>query len=248
MGAGTEQIEKMLNQLLPGARVARMDRDTTSKRGSHDALIRGWENGDIDILVGTQMITKGHDVSGVTLVGAVLADVSLNVPDFRAAERTFQLLSQVAGRCGRGEEPGTVIVQTYAPDHYTIRHLIDHDYQGFFNAEIEFRRALNYPPFSRLIHLRLEGADPKKTEASANKLATVLRATLNRNPGLREEIDILGPAPSPIHKLRNRYRWQLLLKGKHISMLRTLAADARSFVPEDRHLRLHIDVDPFSML
>jgi len=248
VGAGTEQIEGMLNQLVPGARVARMDRDTTSKRGSHDALIRGWEKAEIDILVGTQMITKGHDVSGVTLVGALLADLSLNVPDFRAAERTFQLLSQVAGRCGRGDEPGTVIVQTYAPDHYTIQHLIQHDYRGFFAAEIEFRRALSYPPFSRLVHIRLEGPDPHEIETKAKKLAAVLRAKLNGDPRLREQIDLLGPAPSPIHKLRNRYRWQLLLKGKQIAMLRTLAADARSFLPKGPRFRLHIDVDPYGML
>jgi primosomal protein N' (replication factor Y) len=248
MGTGTEQIERMLNQLVPGARVARMDRDTTGKRGSHDALIRRWEKGEIDILVGTQMITKGHDVSGVTLVGALLADLSLNVPDFRAAERTFQLLSQVAGRCGRGHEPGTVIVQTYAPDHYTIQHLIEHDYRGFFDAEIEFRRALNYPPFSRLVHIRLEGTDPSEIETKAKQLATALRAKLNGDPKLREQIDVLGPAPSPIHKLRNRYRWQLLLKSRQISTLRVLAADARAFVPKGPRIRLHIDVDPYSML
>jgi primosomal protein N' (replication factor Y) len=248
VGAGTEQIERMLDELVPGARIARMDRDTTSKRGSHGALIRRWENGEIDILVGTQMITKGHDVSGVTLVGALLADLSLNVPDFRAAERTFQLLSQVAGRCGRGHEPGTVIVQAYAPDHYTIQHLINHDYRGFFNAEIEFRRALNYPPFSRLVHIRLEGVDPTEIETKAKSIATALRAKLNGDPRLREQIDVLGPAPSPIHKLRNRYRWQLLLKGTQISALRTLAADARSFLPKGPRVRLHIDVDPYSML
>ncbi|MGE5304586.1 MAG: primosomal protein N' [Alphaproteobacteria bacterium] len=248
VGAGTEQIEGMLHQLLPGARVARMDRDTTSKRGSHDALIRRWEKAEIDILVGTQMITKGHDVSGVTLVGALLADLSLNVPDFRAAERTFQLLSQVAGRCGRGDEPGAVIVQTYAPDHYTIQHLIHHDYGGFFAAEIEFRRALSYPPFSRLIHIRLEGPDSREIETKAKKLAAVLRAKLNGDPRLHEQIDLLGPAPSPIYKLRNRYRWQLLLKGKQIAMLRTLAADARSFLPKGPRFRLRIDVDPYGML
>jgi primosomal protein N' (replication factor Y) len=248
VGAGTEQVERMINQLVPGARVARMDRDTTSKRGSHDALIRRWEKGEIDILVGTQMITKGHDVSGVTLVGALLADLSLNVPDFRAAERTFQLLSQVAGRSGRGNEPGTVIVQTYAPDHYTIQHLINHDYEGFFAAEIEFRRALNYPPFSRLVHIRLDGVDAGEIEAKAKELAMALRGKLNGDPRLREQIDVLGPAPSPIRKLRNRYRWQLLLKGKQISTLRALAADARQFLPKSPRLRLHIDVDPYSML
>lgn len=248
VGAGTEQIQRMLNQLLPEARVARMDRDTTSKRGSHDTLIRCWEKGEIDILVGTQMITKGHDVSGVTLVGALLADLSLNVPDFRAAERTFQLLSQVAGRSGRGNDPGLMIVQTYAPDHYTIQHLINHDYKGFFAAEVEFRRALSYPPFSRLVHLRLEGPEANEIEAQAKKLAMALRDNLNSDPRLREQIEVLGPAPAPIRKLRNRYRWQLLLKGKHVSALRELADAARAFLPPSRRVRLHIDVDPYSML
>ncbi|HUK41591.1 MAG TPA: primosomal protein N', partial [Candidatus Acidoferrales bacterium] len=145
MGVGTEQIEQALRRLLPEAKIERMDRDTTSRRGTHEGLIRRWERGEIDILVGTQMITKGHDVMGVTLVGALLADVSLNVPDFRAAERTFQLLSQVAGRSGRGDDPGTVVIQTYAPDHYVMEHLIAHDYKSFFAAEIALRRALNYP-------------------------------------------------------------------------------------------------------
>lgn len=248
VGAGTEQIQRMLNQLLPEARIARMDRDTTGKRGSHETLIRSWEKGEIDIMVGTQMITKGHDVSGVTLVGSILADLSLNVPDFRAAERTFQLLSQVAGRSGRGNDPGLMIVQTYAPDHYAIRHLINHDYQGFFAAEAEFRRALNYPPFSRLVHLRVEGSEANEVEAQAKKLARALRGNLETNPGLREQIEVLGPAPAPIRKLRNRYRWQLLLKGKPASALRELADAARAFLPLSRHVRLHIDVDPYSML
>ncbi len=248
IGAGTEQIEAMLKQLLPEARVARMDRDTTSKRGSHDTLIRSWEKGEIDIMVGTQMITKGHDVSGVTLVGAVLADLSLNVPDFRAAERTFQLLSQVAGRSGRGNDPGLMIVQTYAPDHYAIQHLINHNYQSFFAAETEFRRALSYPPFSRLVHLKLEGPEANEVEVQAKKLAKTLRSHLESDPGFHEEIDVLGPAPAPIRKLRNRYRWQLLLKGKHVSALRELANIARAFSPSSRHIRLHIDVDPYSML
>jgi primosomal protein N' (replication factor Y) len=153
-----------------------MDRDTTSKRGAHEELIRSWEKGETDILVGTQMITKGHDVTGVTLVGALLADLSLNLPDFRSGERTFQLLSQVAGRSGRGDDPGTVIIQTYAPDHYAIQHLIHHDYKGFFAAEIEFRRALNYPPFSRLVCLRLEGPNSRRSkrrpECSARRYMT----------------------------------------------------------------------------
>jgi primosomal protein N' (replication factor Y) len=248
VGAGTEQIEKTLQHLLPQARIARMDRDTTSRRGSHERLIRAWEKGELDVLVGTQMITKGHDVAGVTLVGVLLADASLNLPDFRATERTFQILSQVAGRSGRGAEPGTVVVQTYAPDHYVIEHLIDHDYARFFAAEIEFRRALNYPPFGRLIQLRLDGPDGERVETTAKNLALALRAMLAKDPACREEIEVLGPAPAPILRLRNRYRWQILLKGKRIPALHRLAVYARESVPRAHTVRLHIDVDPHSML
>jgi primosomal protein N' (replication factor Y) len=248
VGSGTEQIEQALHELVPGARIARMDRDSTSKRGSQEALIRRWEKGEIDILLGTQMITKGHDVSGVTLVGALLADMSLNLPDFRAAERTFQLLSQVAGRSGRGDDPGRVVVQTFAPDHYTMRHLLRHDYENFFAAEIEFRRALNYPPFCRLVSLRVDGPKADEVEAKAKILAQGLRAQLARDARRREQIEILGPAPAPILKLRSRYRWQLLLKSKQSTMLLELAGHARTLLPRSRACRLHIDVDPYNML
>jgi primosomal protein N' (replication factor Y) (superfamily II helicase) len=247
-GVGTEQIEEELHRLVPEARIARMDRDTTSKRGAHEKLIRSWEKGEIDILVGTQMITKGHDVTGVTLVGALLADLSLNLPDFRAGERTFQLLSQVAGRSGRGHDPGTVIIQTYAPDHYAIRHLISHDYTRFFTAEIEFRRALYYPPFSRLVCLKLDGPKLEEVEKKARMLGTTLQNRISRSSTGREKIEILGPAPAPIEKLRNRYRWQLLLKGKQSSALLDLAKQAREALPRSRTVRLHIDVDPYNML
>jgi primosomal protein N' (replication factor Y) len=248
VGSGTEQIEQALRRLVPAARIARMDRDTTRKRGSHEALIRSWEKGEIDILIGTQMITKGHDVSGVTLVGALLADMSLNLPDFRAAERTFQLLSQVAGRSGRGNDPGRVIVQTFAPDHYTMRHLLHHDYESFFAEEIEFRRALNYPPFCRLVSLRVDGPKSDEVETKIRTLAHGLRAQLARDEKRREQIEVLGPAPAPILKLRGRYRWQLLLKGRQSAALLELAGHARALLPRSRVYRLHIDVDPYSML
>jgi len=248
IGTGTEQIEATLQRLLPEARVARMDRDTMSKRGSHEALIRRWEKGEIDILVGTQMITKGHDVSGVTLVGALLADLSLNMPDFRAAERTFQLLSQVAGRSGRGDDPGRVIIQTYAADHYALQFLVTHDYKGFFAAESEFRRALNYPPYGRLINLRLDGPTLAEVEHQAQALALALRQRQDRTEKFRGQIEILGPAPAPIERLRNRFRWQLLLKGKQSLALLDFARQARELVPTTRSVRLHIDVDPYSML
>ncbi len=248
VGSGTEQIEQALQQLIPGARIARMDRDTTQKRGSHEALIRRWEKGEIDILVGTQMITKGHDVSGVTLVGALLADMSLNLPDFRGAERTFQMLSQVAGRSGRGRDPGRVIIQTYAPDHYTMRHLLQHDYRAFFEEEIDFRRALNYPPFSRLVSLRVDGPKADEVEAKVKAFAQGLREQQARNPQWREQIEILGPAPAPIMKLRNRYRWQLLLKGRQSPGLLEFTRSARKLMPRAQASRLQIDVDPYSML
>jgi primosomal protein N' (replication factor Y) (superfamily II helicase) len=248
VGFGTEQLEEEITGLCPGARIARMDRDTTARRGSHEKLIRQWQKGELDILIGTQMITKGHDVYSVTLVGAVLADLSLNLPDFRAAERTFQLLSQVAGRAGRGNDPGRVIIQTYNPDHYTLRHVLTHDYTGFFAAEVEFRRALSYPPFSRLVHLRLEGAKPREIESQAKSLGEWLREQCRRKAATYGEIEVLGPAPAPILKLRGRYRWQILLKGKQAPSLLALAAGAKALVPRTSRARLHIDVDPYSML
>ncbi len=248
IGSGTERIEQALKAFVPQARVARMDRDTTTKRGSHEQLIRRWERGEIDILVGTQMITKGHDVSGVTLVGALLADLSLNLPDFRAAERTFQLLSQVGGRSGRGDNPGRVIVQTYAPDHYAIQHLVRHDYKNFFAAESEFRQALNYPPFSRLVNLRIDGPKLSEVEKKSQELALQLRELKTRKPEVFAQIEVLGPAAAPIEKLRNRYRWQLLLRGKQSSALLEFARQARQLLPPGRAVRLHIDVDPYSML
>ncbi|MGE5218796.1 MAG: primosomal protein N' [Chloroflexota bacterium] len=248
VGSGTERIEQALTCLVPHARIARMDRDTTGTRGSHEAIIRRWERGDIDILVGTQMVTKGHDVYGVTLVGALLADLSLNLPDFRAAERTFQLLSQVAGRSGRGNNPGRVIIQTYAPDHYAIQHLVSHDYKSFFIAECEFRRALNYPPFSRLVNFRLDGPKQSEVEKRAQTLAHRLRALQADSAKFGKQIELLGPAAAPIEKLRNRYRWQLLARSKQSSTLLEFARRARELMATARGVRLHIDVDPYSML
>jgi primosomal protein N' (replication factor Y) len=242
VGFGTEQVEQELTRIIPRARIGRMDRDTTRKRGSQERLIRQWEKGEIEILVGTQMITKGHDVSGVTLVGAILADLSLNLPDFRAAERTFQLLTQVAGRAGRGKEPGRVIIQTYNPEHYALQHVITHDYKGFFAAEIDFRRALNYPPFSRLVHFRLEGPEAQEVEGSAKLLSKRLRE------GHRQGQEILGPAPAPIERLRRRYRWQILLKGEKGPGLLKFAQQALAVHPRSRSTRLYIDVDPYNML
>ena len=248
IGSGTEQIEQVLRRILPAARIARMDRDTTVQRGSQEKLIRSWQNGEIDVLIGTQMITKGHDVAGVTLVGALLADLSLNLPDFRASERTFQLLSQVAGRSGRGDDPGRVMIQTYAPDHYAIERLIQHDYQGFFAEESAFRQALNYPPYGRLVNLKIDGAKASDVETGAKALGAALHRLTSSNPRYRETIEILGPAPAPIEKVRNRFRWQILLKGTKISPLLEIARAAAQRGRRTRKIRLHVDVDPYSML
>jgi primosomal protein N' (replication factor Y) (superfamily II helicase) len=170
------------------------------------------------------------------------------LPDFRAAERTFQLLNQVAGRSGRGGDPGHVIVQTYAPDHYVFQYLLSHDYKGFFELELEFRRALSYPPFSRLVSFCIDGPKVADVESQAKKLAAHLRERHAANSKYRDQIEILGPAPAPIAKLRGRYRWQLLLKAKQIPALLEFANIARELLPRSRKARLHIDVDPFSML
>lgn len=245
MGFGTEKLELELLRFLPEARIGRMDRDTTGKRGTQERLFRQWEKGEIEILVGTQMIAKGHDVAGVTLVGVILADLSLNLPDFRAAERTFQTLLQVAGRAGRGENPGRVIIQTFVPDHYSFQFASTHDYEGFFDSEIELRRALNYPPFSRLVQLRFDGPKVKDVEQKAKRVGASLRRHVKDKD--KNRIEILGPAPAPIEKLRNRYRWQILLKGKKAVPLLELAKTAYEMHPRG-NVRLHIDVDPYNML
>ncbi len=243
VGAGTERVEHALRRLLPKARIGRMDRDTTSARGAQERIFRAWEKGDLDVLVGTQMVAKGHDVGGVTLVGVVLADSSLNLPDFRAAEKTFQIISQVAGRAGRARRPGRVIVQTLVPGHYCFGHAQGHDYPSFFAAEIEFRRELGYPPFRHLVHLRLDGTEEEGVARRARALARDLRR--DDNP---HGVEILGPAPAPITKLRNRYRWQILLKGRSRPALGVMARRAAALVPKGRTVRLHIDVDPYNML
>ena len=243
-GAGTEQVEGALKKLVPGARVARMDRDTTSRKGAQREILAAWEKGERDILIGTQMIAKGHDVHAVTLVGVLLADSALNFPDFRAAERTFQTLAQVAGRAGRGTQPGRVIIQTYQPGHPSLKFAVHHDYRGFAEHELAGRRALGYPPFARLVQIRCEGEQPAATE----HLAQRLRQALAQVP---ESVHVLGPSPAPLEKVRRRYRWHILLRGRSGSELRHAAKAARAAVQtEARHhqIRVLVDVDPYDML
>jgi len=244
-GAGTEQVEAALRKLIPGARIGRMDRDTTSRKGAQRQILGAWERREYDILVGTQMITKGHDIPGVTLVGVLLADMSLNFPDFRAAERTFQLLTQVAGRAGRGDRPGRVIVQTLQPTHFSLQYAAHHDYNGFADAELANRRESGYPPFARLVLFRCEGEDGAATERIARAVAAAAQQ------GAPSAVRVLGPTPAPIERLRRRFRWQLLVRGQSSHAVRQAAAQARQAVrraARTANVRLIVDVDPYDML
>ena len=251
-GVGTQQVEEALGQLMPGARIGRLDRDTIRRRGALERILDAWRAGELDVLIGTQMIAKGHDVPRVTLVGVVLADISLNLPDFRAAERTFQLLAQVAGRAGRGDEPGRVIIQTYSPDHYSIRAALQHDFSRFADQELDYRRQLDYPPFARAVNIRFEGADSEEVVAYAERFAESCQALI-QTQDQAPEVLVLGPAPAPIEKIKGRVRWQLLLKGEQARALHGLIRQVRhaliqEFGPTKPRLRTIVDVDPYSML
>ena len=241
-GAGTERVEEEVARIAPEARVGRMDRDTASGKGAARRIIEDVEARRLDVLIGTQMASKGHHFPGMTLVGVVSGDTSLNIPDFRSAERTFQLITQAAGRAGRGADPGHVVIQTMNPGHYCYNSIVAHDYDSFFANEIETREELFYPPFSRLCTLRLEGA----READVLNCATGLKAAAE---GIirakRYEIFALGPAPALVQKVKNRHRWQVLLKAKNINALHTLVSALRAnFISQKTAVNLAIDMDP----
>ncbi|MBT4363976.1 MAG: primosomal protein N' [Desulfobacterales bacterium] len=251
LGFGTEKIEEAVNKLFPDARVARLDHDTTSKKGSLVRILKDLKNRKIDVLVGTQMIAKGHDFPDITLVGIICADLSLNFPDFRAGERTFQILSQVSGRAGRGAVPGKVILQTYNPDHFSIMASISQDYREFFSKEIIFRKALNFPPFSRIIQLKISGRDKNKTKLHAHAVGELCNNLKTKYKDFQKTIEILGPVEAPLVKIANRYRWQILLKGPVTGQLHRFAEilvlENNSQI-NNPHVRLAVDVDPFFMM
>jgi len=249
MGIGTERLEQEIRTLFPETQVGRMDHDTTSRRRSHLQILKRLESGSIDILVGTQMIVKGHDFPNVTFVGVVSADTSLHFPDFRSSERTFQLLTQVAGRAGRGEVFGEVVIQTFNPDHYSILRAKDHDYVGFYQEEIQFRKALEYPPFSRFINFRLAGNSEKRTKAMAEEMGNNGQALLKKGYG--KGIEILGPSAAPFAKMRGKFRWQMLAKGKKPPLLHQFAKGLASRMEvqlREKGVHLDIDVDPVFIL
>ena len=248
IGLGTEKLEALVQGLFPRARVARMDRDTVGRRRQLLTMLRQLREGAIDVLVGTQMVAKGHDFPGITLVGIVCADQTLNFPDFRAGERTFQILAQVAGRAGRGVSPGRVLLQTFNPDHFSIRAACAQDPDLFYQEEMTLRQALAYPPTTRLAMVRLAGRDPERTAAAARQLGEVCRQQAS---GVGGGIEVLGPAPAPIERIAGRHRWQILIKDADVQRLRRLlnrvqaeALGAR----RPRDIQVVIDVDPQSML
>jgi primosomal protein N' (replication factor Y) len=240
LGFGTERVEAELAALFPHARVARVDRDTIRRRGAITALLKRFAAGEIDVLVGTQMIAKGHDFPQVTLVGVISADVGLGLADFRAAERTFQLLTQVAGRAGRGEVAGEAIVQTVHPAHYTIRHACRQDYRAFYEEEIKFRRTMRYPPAVALINAVVKGGSLSTALADAAGIVRGLTTGV-------EPFRVLGPAPAPLSRLKGEHRAQFFMKGSQRGIMRKALVAALEARPEIKR-RTTIDVDPMSVL
>jgi primosomal protein N' (replication factor Y) len=239
-GTGTERIEKEINKYFYKARTLRMDMDTTRKKGEHERIYNDFKAHRADILVGTQMISKGMDFKNVTLVGVIAADTTLNLPDFRAAERTFQLITQVAGRAGRGDEPGEVVVQTYTPEHYSIELAKEHNYKGFYEKEIKIREMLKYPPFSDILYVLFSSEDDHEISKYCSLIGEKIKCFEQDN------IDILGPSPCHITRVKNKYRWHLILKGdveKYYSILDNIIRKTL----KDSKIMFSMDMNPYNM-
>ncbi|MDP1676006.1 MAG: primosomal protein N' [Bacteroidota bacterium] len=248
-GFGTQRVEQELSALFPTAITMRMDMDTTTRKGAHEKILHQFGEGDADILLGTQMVAKGLDFPRVTLVGVISADTQMMLPDFRSAERTFQLLTQVAGRAGRSTLAGEVIIQTSQPNHYALKHVRKHDFVGFYNEEIEFRKSISYPPFSRVIVVEFKGKNEKNVEQTAIGFGKQLFSLLNRD-------SILGPSPAVLSKIKNEYRWQIIIKAdKEIDKNGTRARHAVARVVNEQSnqstkskVKITVDVDPAGIL
>ena len=250
-GFGTEKMELELEALFPDAQISRMDTDSTRKKGAASNILKEFASEKTHILVGTQMITKGYNFPSVTLVGVVAADLSLGFPDFRAGERTFQLLSQVAGRAGRGDHQGRVIIQTFNPNHYVIQTAVNHDFNLFFEKEKNIRQQLHYPPFSNLACLKFQGDNPSQTGATVHELGLQLKKMLKNWPTRGKEIQLLGPVSAPMARLKRKFRWQLLIKCKNGSLLQYFLKEAEMVfhqMPGSNRVQFMVDVDPYDML
>lgn len=239
-GSGTQKVEEELSELLPEARILRMDVDTTKKKGAHERILSSFGAGEADILLGTQMIAKGLDFPNVTLVGVINADTALNLPDFRSSERTFQLLTQVAGRAGRADKKGEVLIQTFNPEHYAIRLAQAQDYEDFYQLEMDFRRKLNYPPYFYTVQLVISHQDEDEVVKKSYEIMALLKANLS------EQARILGPIPKPIARTHNLYHYQLLIKYRFEANLAQALNQVLDLtqVPENKKLRIIIDNEP----
>ena len=246
-GPGTQSVESQVKEILPEARVRVMDRDAASGKTRLLDLYGSLESGEVDVLVGTQMIAKGHDLPGVTLVGVLCSDHMLAVPDFRSGERTFQLLTQVAGRTGRGKSPGRVILQTYNPEHPSVRFAVVHDSSGFLEQELELRESLRQPPFSRFISLRANGQDEEKTRDFARKMKLEAERFLRKAPP--GSLRVLGPSEAPVYRMKNRFRWHMALVSENTGLLRGCASVLRSSLKKHASgVKLSVDVDPYNFM
>ncbi|UNC92787.1 primosomal protein N' [Candidatus Contubernalis alkaliaceticus] len=246
LGLGTQRVEKGVRDLFPQARILRMDVDATTRKGSHLDIFKTFQRGDADILIGTQMIAKGFDFPRVTLVGVILADTALNLPDFRAGERTFQLLTQVAGRTGRSSLGGKVIVQTFNPEHYSIMAAKKHDYQAFYQEELRLREQFQYPPYNQLVRVGFSSVSENNLSQKAGEFKGMLMESLK---GIKAEV--LGPCPCPLSKIRGRYRWHLVIKSKDFSGIHRASRQVwEEFYKGSRNkdFRVILDINPINML
>ena len=245
LGVGTERLEEEVQSLFPTARTMRLDRDVAARRGHTESVLRALKDEEVDIVIGTQMVAKGHDFPGVQLVGVVAADIGLHLPDFRAAERTFQLLTQVAGRAGRAARPGRVVVQTFVPDHYALAPVSSHDFEGFYREEIQHREALGYPPFGGLTRIVVHAEDEALAQDSIERIVRAAREALPAGG----RVEVLGPSPAPISKLRGRFRFMCLLKGEQGALMRSAARAALAAARRlPREAQMTLDVSPVNML
>ena len=238
-GTGTQKIEAAINKIFPNASVIRMDVDTTRTKNAHENILNKFKNEKIDILLGTQMVTKGHDFDNVTLVGVLAADSSINISDYRANERTYQLLTQVIGRAGRGEKPGRAIIQTYSPDEFSIQMAKQQNYEKFYNTEINMREKLNYPPFCDIIIGVLSGTNERNVEKCANDLYELLKPFF----------EVYTPIPAPISKINENYRWRVLIKTNAIDENMEILKECLSnfYKIKNDDVNLNLDINPNNM-
>lgn len=245
-GFGTQKLEEETLKLFPNAKVSRLDRDTTQNKTAFADMHRKMRSGDIDILIGTQMITKGHDFPNVTLVGVVSADLALNIPDFRSCERTFQLITQVAGRAGRGKIPGKVLIQTSNPDHYMFEFVKEHDVKAFYNKELKLRKRLNYPPYTKLIALEIICENETQGQNAVGKL----RQSLSRLVSKEKSVELMGPSKAALYRLQNKFRWHLILRGENMKQLQNILLKCSSLneLKARDKIKINVDVDPLNLL